>query len=87
MFFAQMKHVIPVLIAIFFFFFIRMYLPALRLFNETGGFNDSGHASLLSAKLIVISHAVARKNDLLFLLIVMIRTTIYFNPPPSLSGH
>lgn len=47
--FAQMKHVIPVLIAIF--FFIRMYLPALRLFNETGGFNDSGHASLLSAKL------------------------------------
>lgn len=28
-----------------------MYLPALRLFNETGGFNDSGHASLLSAKL------------------------------------
>lgn len=35
----------------FFFFFIRMYLPARRLFNETGGFNDSGHASLLSAKL------------------------------------
>lgn len=61
-----------------------MYLPAIRLFNETGGFNDSGHASLLSAKLIVISHAVARKNDLLFLLIVMIRTTIYFYsaPPP-----
>lgn len=68
-----------------------MYLPALRLFNETGGFNDSGHASLLSAKLIVISHAVARKNDLLFLLIVMIRTSIYFylvhlsTTPPPLS--